>query len=290
VPQYLSWVTGRPAKGLAELPWTEWNRLQSSFYTNDSAQILYRQYIAMILGRTNALTGLKYAEDPTIMAWELANEPRPGAREEDNPAVFAAFLLWVETTSAFIHSLDPHHLVTTGSEGSMGSLDSLDYFRLAHAVKTIDYAVFHLWPKNWGWFKVDRYRDTLPAALANAATYIRDHVAVADSLGKPIVLEEFGMDRDGGLALVHGVSCRNRFYREVFGLIEDSIAGGGSAAGSNFWLWGGEGRPEAPGDPPPRDGIGAGDMLQEGQGLNTVFDCDRSTLALLEAHYSKLRG
>jgi mannan endo-1,4-beta-mannosidase len=289
IPQYLAWATGNPAKGLADLPWAEWNRLQSSFYTNDAAQELYRGYLGMILGRTSSVTGIPYRDDPAILAWELANEPRPGAREEDNPGVFAAFLRWVDSTASFIHSLDRRHLVTTGSEGSQGTLESLEYFRQVHALPSIDYAVFHLWPKNWGWFKVDRHAETLPASLENAEAYFRDHIAVAEALGKPIVLEEFGLDRDGGTTPAHPVGCRDRLYGMLLGRIEESIARGGSAAGSNFWLWGGEGRPPAAGEPPPNDGIGAGDMLQEAPGLNAVLDCDSTTLAVLSAHYAKLK-
>jgi len=276
--------------GLGELSWIEWNRLQSSYYTNESAQDMFRGYLSMILRRTNSLTGVEYRNDPTIMAWELANEPRPGGGEQGDDAVIAAFLGWIESISSFIREIDPRHLVTTGSEGSKGSLESIELFRRAHAIPTIDYAVFHLWPKNWGWFKVDRHQETLPESLSNAEAYFREHVAVADALDKPVVLEEFGLDRDGGLSIDQPVTSRDRLYGRILGLIEESIGNGGSAAGSNFWLWGGEGRPLAAGDAaPPEDGIGAGDMLQEGQGLNTVFDCDQSTLALLAAHYAKLR-
>jgi mannan endo-1,4-beta-mannosidase len=165
----------------------------------------------------------------------------------------------------------------------------MDYFSRVHAVGTVDYAVFHLWPKNWGWFDRDRHRETLPAALENATAYFRRHVEAADALDKPLVLEEFGLDRDGGVTTEHAVASRDALYGGLLGLIEDSAAKGGSAAGSNFWLWGGEGRPLPGGGQTPDDGVGAGDMLQEAPGLNAVFDCDRTTLAILADHFSRLR-
>ena len=287
VPQYLAWASGKPAVGLGGLPWKEWNRLQSTFYTNQTAMDLYRRYIALILGRTNTLTGRKYRDEPAIMAWELANEPRPGERAEDPDAVFGAFLAWVDSTSAYIHSLDPHHLVTTGSEGYQGGLYSDEKFATVHAVRGIDYATFHLWPKNWGWFDLKNWAGTIEPTLKNSRDYTSRHLARGDAINKPVVFEEFGLDRDGGLGLDVPTTSRDRFYAAMFALIEESAAHGGSAAGSNFWVWGGQGRPPLLGDAP--DGIGAGDMQQEESGRNAVFDCDRSTLTILHDHFAHLK-
>ena len=287
IPQYLAWATGQPAVGLDGLPWKEWNRLQSTFFTNEKAMALVRNYIALILNRTNTLTGRSYRDEPAIMAWQLANEPRPGEREEDQDVVFAAFLKWVDATSGYIHSLDRNHLVTTGSEGVMGGLFSDDRFQTVHAVKGIDYATFHLWPKNWGWFKLDQWAATIGATVTNAHDYAARHIARSEAINKPVVLEEFGLDRDGGLTDNVPTTSRDRLYAALLGQIEQSAAQGGSAAGSNFWLWGGEGRPPQFADAP--DGIGAGDMLQEEPGRNTVFDCDASTLKILRDHYAALK-
>ncbi len=288
IPQYLSWATGRPAVGLGG-PWKEWNRLQTTFYTNAKAQAMYRAYIAMIVNRTNTLTGRRYRDDPTIMAWELANEPRPGERDEDNETVFRTFLAWVDATSAYIHSLDPNHLVTTGSEGYMGCLNTDENVREVHAVRTIDYLCFHLWPKNWSWFKADRFAETIGPTLEKSGDYVRRHLAIGDELNKPAVCEEFGLDRDGGPETGRPTTARDRLYAEVFGMIEESAARGGAAAGSNFWLWGGEGRPPEPGAPPPADLLGSGDMPQEPPGLNTVRDCDESTLKVIAGHFRRLQ-
>jgi mannan endo-1,4-beta-mannosidase len=286
MPQYISWAEGQPAKGLADLPWEAYNRHLAKFYLSEAAQKWYRQYIATIIGRTNTLTGKLYRDDPTIMTWELANEPRPGM-SDDKEALMATFEQWVDGTAAYIHSLDGNHLVTTGSEGIWGGLDTEENFLRAHRSKSIDYAVFHLWPKNWSWFKVDRYQETIERTLKLAREYAEHHFAMGATLGKPTVLEEFGLDRDGGLTLDFGVSARDRLYAELFSVIEQSRAQGGVAAGSNFWLWGGEGRPhpvtEAPADP-----VGVGDMPQEPPGLNTVFDADVTTLKILADHFARL--
>ena len=230
MPQYLAWAQGGAAPTLDRTSWQEYNRALSTFYTNAAAQAMYRRYIAMLLDRTNTVTGRKYRDEPAIMAWELANEPRPGERENDNDAVFAAFLAWVESTSAYIHSLDPHHLVTTGSEGNMGCLCTDDNFRRVHAVRTIDYATFHLWPNNWLWFRRVDFAATIGPTLDKARDYAARHLAVADALNKPVVLEEFGLDRDAGLTVDCATSSRDRLFAEFLGLIEASAARGGAAA------------------------------------------------------------
>jgi mannan endo-1,4-beta-mannosidase len=288
IPQYLAWATGKPAVGLGGLPWKEWNRLHSTFFANEKAMAMFRDYIALILNRKNTLTGRRYRDEPAIMAWQLANEPRPGARQEDQEAVYASFLKWVDATSAYIHSLDRNHLVSTGSEGNMGGLDSDDRFQSVHASKGIDYVTFHLWPRNWSWFNADQWAETIEATVRNAQDYAARHIARSDALDKPVVLEEFGLDRDGGLTVDVPTSSRDRLYAAVLSQIEESAAHGGSAAGSNFWLWGGEGRPPQLADAP--DGIGAGDMLQEEAGRNTVFDCDTSTLKILRDHFAVMKA
>lgn len=286
--QYLAWATGAAPVALGRTPWKEFNAALSRFYTDEAANALYRRYIAMLVARRNTVTGRLYRDDPTIMTWQLANEPRPGEREGEGEAVFAAFLHWVATTSAFIHSLDANHLVTTGSEGYQGCGYSDERFRTVHAVAGIDYAVFHLWPKNWRWFDVTQPAETIEATLTKSRDYVLRHFAEAAKIDKPVVCEEFGLDRDGGLGAEVSTTCRDRLYAEVFSLIESSRCAGGPAAGSNFWLWGGEGRPPQLADAP--DGIGTGDMQQEEPGRNTVFDSDVSTLAILREHFAALKA
>lgn len=57
-----------------------WYSLQ--FYTIPEAQKLYRAHIDKVLNRYNTVTGVKYSEDPTVLAWELANEPQVPAPYE----------------------------------------------------------------------------------------------------------------------------------------------------------------------------------------------------------------
>jgi mannan endo-1,4-beta-mannosidase len=106
----------------------------------------------------------------------------------------------------------------------------------------------------------------------------------------PIVLEEFGIERDGGsFSLDDPTTWRDKFYSYVFSRIEVSSRNGGPFVGSNFWTWGGYGR-AAHADAAWREGDASftGDPPQEAQGLNSVFDTDATTLEVLRAHAEAL--
>ena len=290
--QYNVW-TGKPAVD-PEDPvqgWGAFMDFSATFYSNPKANEMYRNYIKILVSRRNSVNGRTYSDDPTIMAWQLANEPRPGRDNDQGMANLPAFYQWIDETAAFIHSLDPNHLVSTGSEGTAGTLDSDEYFLKAHATPNIDYLTCHLWAFNWGWFDPTRWEETLPSSETKAAAYINRHFALARTLGKPLIMDEFGLGRDGGI-IDPGTptKARDRYYSLIYRILEDSVRAGAPISGSNFWAWGGEGSARhedgmwKPGDP------FVGDPPQEPQGLNSVFVSDASTLAIIRAHGEAMRA
>jgi mannan endo-1,4-beta-mannosidase len=265
--------------------WAAFMDFSATFYSNLKAMELYREYVRMIVTRRNAVNGRLYAEDPTIMSWQLVNEPRPGRDGEPGKKNLTAFYRWIDETARFIHSLDTNHLVSAGSEGTVGTLRSEEYYLTAYQTPHVDYLNLHLWPLNWGWFSPAEWETTLPPTETNAASYIRLHIALARRLGKPIVMDEFGLGRDGGEILPHTQTrARDRYYRFVYRIVEDSARAGGPLAGSNFWAWGGESSARH------RDGMWrrgdpfVGDPPQEPQGRNSVFVSDTSTLRIVSDH------
>lgn len=281
---YQGWYTDQEVIDPADGDWPAFMDFSASFYTNKTANDAWKKYIAALIQRENTVTGKPYFEDPAIMAWQLANEPRPGQGEITTQKV-TAYLNWIEETAAFIKNLDPNHLVSTGSEGEMGSLNSMDIFVDAHDTENIDYLTFHMWAKNWSWIDPYDMENTYQQALDNAAKYIESHVAVADSLNKPIVMEEFGFPRDGeSYERNSPVKYRDLYYEMVFSKVEQYQA----FAGSNFWSWGGFGEARhdnfwwQPGDP------FTGDPPQEPQGLNSVFADDSTTLDIIKKHAENL--
>jgi mannan endo-1,4-beta-mannosidase len=169
-------------------------------------------------------------------------------------------------------------MVTTGSEGRIGGP-----FVATHDGEHIDYATIHIWPENWDWFD-PRSPETYEEAEAKAIAYIEEHVALSGQLGKPLVIEEFGLARDfASLQDPYDprsrTELRDRFFAAVFGQVEAGVAAGTALVGDNLWAWSGQGRPGNPwvGDPP-----------HEKPGWYSVYDADRSTLDLITAHARRL--
>ncbi len=265
--QYVAWDEGSaiPYPG----DWEQFQAYAARFYDCADCQRWYRQHIETLIGRTNPYTGLPYRDDPTIFAWELANEPRRYPQR------------WIDDTAAFIKALDPNHLVTTGTEGALPWQEQ--DFRAAHDGPDIDYATVHIWPQNWGWYD-PKQPASYESAEAEALAYLRQHAAAAAGLGKPLVLEEFGLARDWEplrdiLDPASPTTYRDRFLAAMLAEVRASAATGGPLAGSNVWAWSGAARPGDPwvGDPP-----------HEQPGWYSIYDRDASTLAALAAHAAAL--
>ena len=64
-----------------------------------------------------------YRDDPAIMAWQLANEPRPAEVPKTAVSTCRPISHGSTRQRALIKSLDPNHLVSTGSEGTQGCIE-----------------------------------------------------------------------------------------------------------------------------------------------------------------------
>lgn len=287
--QYVSWFTGEEVVDPDVT--NEWNAFMENsarFYRMPEAQEAYRDVIKTIIQRKNTLTGTYYYDDPTVMSWQLANEPRPGSDEYGQP-FFEHFKDWVHDTSKYIKSLAPNQLVSTGNEGAMGALRDDDLYIISHMSPYVDYLTFHMWLKNWGWFDITRPDETYDSAMASATAYINRHVDIANKMNMPTVLSEFGAERDQG-AFEPGTSTvyRDRIYREVFDQIHKRAAAGDAISGTNFWTWGGYGRATQKDFMWTENDDFTGDPPQEHQGLNSVFDTDHTTIEIIREHADKM--
>jgi mannan endo-1,4-beta-mannosidase len=290
---YLYWTNGGRFIDMNDPahPWPEFPDFSAQFYAKSDAVALYHDYVRAIVSRANSVNGRAYEEDPTIMSWQLANEPRPGGSDAFARPNLPAFYAWIGETARLIKSIDPNHLVSTGSEGLKGCIELEECVRQAHAFPEIDYMTAHIWPQNWSWVDPNDLAGTWPRAEANTREYIAQHVGYARSLGKPLVIEEFGFPRDGGFTPGTPTTFKDRFYALIYEHAEWSARENGPLAGTNFWAWGGAGRAQHE-DLRWRTGDVSyvGDPPHEPQGWYSVFDADASTLALIRAHAAGLRA
>lgn len=211
--QYIAWdaVYGSDPGEVA----TEHN----DFYTDADTRQWYRDWVNAVINRRNTYTGVLYRDDPTIFAWELANEPRaPGDESGD------ILQAWLEEMAAYVKSLDPNHMLTTGSEGLYShrsgdwmydGSEGTDFIR-NHQVEGIDFATIHLYPDQW--------RMDYDASLR----WYQEHVDDArDTLRMPLLLEEFAVG-------VRGTGSRAQRDELYAGLLD--LADRTDSAGWNFWM------------------------------------------------------
>jgi mannan endo-1,4-beta-mannosidase len=282
--QYLTWNGLVPeALKTRKLTWDEQRDIVSMFYSCGPCKESYNKQANLILGRTNKYNNKKYTEDPAIMAWELANEPRPM-----RPNAADAYRRWVSDVAAMIKTKDKNHLVTIGHEGQIGTEDMKLYEEI-HADKNIDYLTIHIWPKNWVWFEGHKIEEGFQGIIEKTLSYIDQHLLVAERLNKPLVIEEFGLPRDNhSFDVSSSTSLRDAFYSKIFSVLEKHSSTGGYLVGANFWAFGGSARP-AKGRTNWTDGDNyMGDPPMEEQGLNSVFDSDQSTWKIIRAFSKSL--
>jgi mannan endo-1,4-beta-mannosidase len=288
--QYVGWETGQPVLDPDQTgDWRAFMFQSAEFYGNQGANEKYRGYIRDLVKRVNTISGIPYVDDPAIMSWQLANEPRPAPDSRENAEHARLFVEWVHSTCEFIQDLDPNHLVSTGNEGYNGSAQSWEIYREAHESPHVDYLTFHIWPKNWGWYDAANPDSTFERALSNTFTYFAEHIDMARQMNKPTVLEEFGLERDGGsFSPEVPTTYRDEYLSQLFSAVVDSALAGSPMAGLNFWAWGGEARASHE-DYLWRVGDSfMGDPPQEPQGLNSVFSSDRSTLEVFRKYNAAL--
>jgi mannan endo-1,4-beta-mannosidase len=195
-----------------------------AFYTDPRVREAYKAWLEHLALRKNHLTGRTYRDDPTIFAWELANEPRSPTGTETR-----VITDWASDMSRHLKTLDPNHLVAVGDEGFLeGQSDHWTYHtdngvdhRALTALPSIDYGTFHMYPEHWG------------TGIGWTERWIDDHVSLARELGKPTVLEEYGskVTRDPLGRITSGLPERLAQYRAWN---ERLLAHGGNAA--MFWL------------------------------------------------------
>ncbi len=138
------------------------------FAADPRTQRDYEEWVRHVLTRVNSITGRAYRDDPTIMAWDLMNEP------DIHP--IPLMVDWVARMSAYVKSIDPHHLVASGLASMREPFAELD-------LPDIDFGTWHGYA-SYEHMSHEAFDSLIATNCDRAAEY-----------GKPILLEEFGVPR-----------------------------------------------------------------------------------------------
>jgi mannan endo-1,4-beta-mannosidase len=215
------------------------------FYRDGRCRAAYWQWVEQLLLRENPLTHRTYAEEPAILAWELANEMRC---EDGNGHAIAdgedLLVSWIWEMATLIRSKDNNHLIAVGDEGffhhNLAGGDAL--FNGSHGtsyekflgVGPVDFGTFHMYADMAG---SDDPRDF-------GSMWIREHVAAGARANKPAVLTEYGARiGQGGLG---NAAARAALYQDWLQAVTNS-----GARGALVWMIGLPKGPDQPFDPDP---------------------------------------
>ncbi|KAK9841349.1 hypothetical protein WJX74_004374 [Apatococcus lobatus] len=227
VDEMLGWSSTKP------------DSIHESYFSDPGSRQIYKQRASAVLGRINVYNGRRYSEDPTILGWNLINEPRCFQCPD-------AIQSWIQEMVPYLKSLDGNHLLSIGEEGFYSSQDPArarsdpqsngswaltegQDFLFNHNVSGLDFATMHSWVDNW----LDANEDFL-------RTWIRQHIADAAFLKLPLVLEEHGKWVKDGTSATQ--QLRDQFYSIVYQEVEASAKSGGPMKGAAFWQYYAEGQ------------------------------------------------
>lgn len=180
---------------------------EAEFFTAEAPRRHYADHLSRLLERRNPRTGFSWGEDPSVLAWELMNEPRCG------DVAAAAFVDWVGTMAEVVRS-SASQLVATGEEG----LDPT----FSQTSLLVDIASVHLYPEHWNW---------TGDLVARGQRWITEHAQT----GRPLILAEFGLE-NSRLPL----TLRRKIYQSWFEAVRDNP----SVAGLASWSFSTDDRPD----------------------------------------------
>lgn len=160
-----------------------WEKKQNpqEFFTDPALIAAYEKHVDAVLNHMNPLTGIRYKDDPTILAWENCNMCGLIALlSNGNTDALRQVSDWVETVGKHIKAEDSRHLY----------LDTSGIFRAYPKVldnQTPDLVTFEYYP-HWDAFIGGGAERTTAASFSRDAALITGH-------GKAYIVNEFGWDR-----------------------------------------------------------------------------------------------
>ncbi|XP_023642271.1 mannan endo-1,4-beta-mannosidase 3 isoform X1 [Capsella rubella] len=206
------------------------------FYTNPLVKQYYKNHVMTMVNRLNTITKVAYKDEPTIMGWELINEPQCRADPSGK-----TLMAWIEEMAPYVKSVDSNHLLSTGLEGFYGDSspqrkatlnpDAANVlgtdFIANHNIDAIDFASIHSYPDLWfpnldEKSRLDFLRKWLEAHIEDAQNVLR----------KPLIIGEFGKPTN---TPGYTQDQRDTVFKATYDTVYESAQKGGAATGAWFW-------------------------------------------------------
>jgi endo-1,4-beta-mannosidase len=164
---------------------------KDAFWSDARAIDHQRAYLRTLVRRVNSVTRERYANDPTVFAWELANEARlasADARERRSGSILAG---WARAMAAEIRAAGAQQPIAWGGSGYRGRFAE-NMTTLARD-RAVDILTLHLYPQLFVPF-ITRLpaRARVSAAIAVGAGLMLDRARLARRYGLPLIVEEIG--------------------------------------------------------------------------------------------------
>jgi PKD repeat protein len=162
------------------------------FFTDSQMKGWWKAYAAALLARVNTVTGVRYRDEPAILAWELGNEFRCHTCAGSSKLHAA-----IAELAAYLRSLGPTQLIADGGEGfdDQPSLWSLSNsypvggsegasFSTLSAIPELDLLSYHVYPVSWG------------LSADDSLKWFDGHQRIAAQGGKVAYPGEYGFQAD----------------------------------------------------------------------------------------------
>lgn len=185
--------------------------------TSESELADFQGFIQSLLLRKNTANGRIYRDDPTILAWDVMNEPAVELFTD------AELNSWLGKVTTYVKTLDPNHLVTIGINTSPGIYSTSGAHYKALDMPGLDFFSIH-------------YNLPYSPAVASNLDSIRYRVETLRSLGKPVVMEEFGVGSERIFPGDVSPSTLNDWLQAYKDQLDSAFSAG--ASGALFWGWG----------------------------------------------------
>ena len=198
-------VSTTPGYGYKDVAWYEGGYKQP----DPAGTVSYRDWAQEVASR--------YQSDPTVMAWQLVNEPEVGDCSTFPEVTATADLkAFAADVSGAIKAVDPNHLISLGTIGSGQCGAQGDDFQDVMSVPTLDLCEFHDYNAN----------QLVPGDAFNG---LPRRIDQCNALDKPLIVGELGIKANdvGGTLLDRANLVSNKLCAQL-------TAG---VAGVLLWNW-----------------------------------------------------